>query len=167
MLFPAGRQIRKLPLSLISQSMTGTGPIAVAAGPDAQRPLRPRNGPTASMAERPVPDWLPAIRCRWYFAATVSLRGRWLSLWIGSPWLTFIEHPLIPQAAFRHVTKGVQPTRSGPISGLVSKSEVRLPVDGSQPSTFSAALSAWGVPTPIFLRSIKPEIADLHSVRHR
>ena len=40
-LFPAGRDIRKLPLSQISQSMAGNQPIAVIAGPDPQRPLRP------------------------------------------------------------------------------------------------------------------------------
>lgn len=41
MLFPAGREIRKLPLSQISRSMTGNLLIAVVAGPDPQRPLLP------------------------------------------------------------------------------------------------------------------------------
>jgi hypothetical protein len=37
----AGQEIRKLPLSQISQSMTGYPPIAVTAGSNLHRPLRP------------------------------------------------------------------------------------------------------------------------------
>ena len=46
--FPAGRQIRKLPLSQISQSMTGNQPVAVVSGPDPKRLLRPSSRPSPS-----------------------------------------------------------------------------------------------------------------------
>jgi len=55
-------QVFGTPFDRISWPTTGYHAIAVVAGSNLYRQLRPRTGRPASMAERPVPDRQPAVR---------------------------------------------------------------------------------------------------------